>query len=285
LDNPLKLPPLNVSTILRQYGLQPKKKLGQNFLVDPNAIQRVVEAADISSSDIVLEIGAGIGNLTRHLAAKSRKVIAIEVDKHLIPPLNNVLSQFPNVHIVHGDILALDPAELVEGQPYLVTANIPYYITSSTIRHLLTARVRPIRVVLTIQHEVALRLCASNGNMNLLALSVQVFGSPRIITRIPARAFYPPPKVDSAVVRVDIFPQPLIPASDLDLFFHLIRAGFSQKRKTLRNALSSSLPCSATQIEEWLKSNRVDAHRRAETLDLDEWKKLVSAYHQLIEDN
>jgi 16S rRNA (adenine1518-N6/adenine1519-N6)-dimethyltransferase len=277
----LSLPPLDVGAILHQYGLKPKKRLGQNFLIDPNSIRRVVEAAEISPDDIVLEIGAGIGNLTRHLAAVAGRVIAIEVDKHLIPPLKGVLSQFSNIDIIHGDILNLDPVELVGNQAYLVTANIPYYITSTTIRHLLTGRVRPKRVVLTIQYEVAIRLCARQGNKNLLALSVQVFGNPEIVSRIPAGAFYPKPKVDSAVVRVDIFPQPLIPAPDLETFFRLMRAGYSQKRKTLRNALSSCLSLSPFQVEKWLQSNQVDAQRRAETLTMDEWKKLVRSYTQL----
>jgi 16S rRNA (adenine1518-N6/adenine1519-N6)-dimethyltransferase len=281
LDNPLSLQPLDVASILHQYGLQPKKRLGQNFLIDPNSIRKVVKAAEIAPNDIVLEIGAGIGNLTRYLAAVAGKVIAIELDKHLIPPLKGVLSQFSNIDIIQGDVLKLDPVKLVGNQAYLVTANIPYYITSVTFRHLLTTSVRPKRIVLTIQYEVAQRLCTRQGNMNLLALSVQVFGNPQIVSRIPARAFYPTPKVDSAVVRVDIFPQPLIPTPDLEIFFLLMRAGFSQKRKTLRNAISSRLSLSPFQVEKWLQSNQVDAQRRAETLTLDEWVTLVRTYTQL----
>jgi 16S rRNA (adenine1518-N6/adenine1519-N6)-dimethyltransferase len=278
LDNSLNPPPLNIPALLRQYGLRPEKRLGQNFLVDPSAIRQVVRSAEISPDDIVLEVGAGLGNLTRYLAIAANRVIAIEVDHRLIPPLQKVLSPYPNVEVVHDDILNLDPVDLVQEQPYMVTANIPYYITSAVIRHLLETRIRPYRVVLTVQHEVADRICVYTGNRNLLALSVQVFGNPKIVTRIPAGAFYPVPKVNSAVVRVDIYPNPRIAVQYLETFFYLIRAGFSQKRKTLRNALAASLTLSAAEIEQWLKSAGVDLHRRAETLSLDEWANLVQTY-------
>ncbi|MBE0408368.1 MAG: ribosomal RNA small subunit methyltransferase A [Anaerolineales bacterium] len=276
----MNLPHLNIPLLLHQYGLKPKKRLGQNFLIDSKAIHQVLDSAEISSDDIVLEIGAGLGNLTRYLAAVAKRVIAVEVDSQLIPLLRSVLSQYSNVDVIQGDILNINPTELLKGRPYLVTANIPYYITSATIRHLLEAGTRPKRIVLTVQSEVAERVCAKERK-NLLALSVQVFGSPKIITHVPAEAFYPTPNVDSSIVRIDIYSEPSIPPPDLGTFFLLVRAGFSQKRKTLRNALTTSLPSSSTQIERWLEMNEVDPHRRAETLSIAEWKKLVFSYHLL----
>lgn len=278
MDNSLNLPPLNIPTLLRQYGLRPIKRLGQNFLVDPIATQRIVESAGITHADIVLEIGAGLGNLTRYLALVAKRVIAIEIDNRLILPLKDVLSSYNNIEFIHDDILNLDLVDLVQDQPYLVTANIPYYITSAVIRHLLESRTPPQRIVLTVQREVAERICATPGKMNLLALSVQVFGQPKIVARIPKGAFYPIPKVDSAALRADINPEPGIPSQYLDTFFNLIRAGFSQKRKTMRNSLAANLPVSAGEVAKWLSSNGIDPQRRAETLCLDEWRQLAESY-------
>jgi len=271
------LPPLPVSSLLRQYGLRPNKGLGQSFLQDNRALQKIVAAAEIKPEDEVLEIGAGLGNLTRYLALQARRVIAVELDERLFPVLQAVLSPYPNVRLVHGDILALAPAELVTAAEYLVVANIPYYITSALIRHLLEAVSRPRRLVLTVQREVAERICATPGAMSLLALSVQVYGKPTIVAQIPARAFYPSPQVDSAVVRIDIYPTPLIPSAALPRFFDLIRAGFSQKRKTLRNALSRSLALPPDETERWIQRAGLDPHRRAETLSLAEWQRLLDA--------
>ncbi len=181
------------------------------------------------------------------------------------------------MRLVQGDILKLDPAELMETLGYVVVANIPYYITSAVIRRLLEAERPPRRVVLTVQKEVAERICAAPGNMSLLALSVQVYGQPVIGTTIPAEAFYPSPKVDSAVLCIEIYPQPVIPADKLDRFFTLIKAGFSQKRKTLRNALSGGLRIAPIESEALLSAAQIDPQRRAETLSLEEWGSLVSA--------
>jgi 16S rRNA (adenine1518-N6/adenine1519-N6)-dimethyltransferase len=161
---------------------------------------------------------------------------------------------------------------------YLVVANIPYYITSAIIRHLLEAQYKPRRIVLTVQREVAQRICAAAGDMSLLALSVQVYGAPRVVAHIPSEAFYPPPQVDSAVVRVDLYPEPRIPADRLDVFFRLAKAGFSQKRKTLRNSVSAGMRLSPSQAAEMLSRASIDPQRRAETLTLDEWSRLVEEY-------
>jgi 16S rRNA (adenine1518-N6/adenine1519-N6)-dimethyltransferase len=274
----MNLPQLNIPDLLRQAGLRPDKSLGQNFLLDESALHEVVQSAEINPQDTVLEIGAGLGNLTRLLALSSRAVIAVELDKRLIPLLKEVVADYPNVRILQGDILALNLSGELPPEGYLVVANIPYYITSAVIRHLLELPSPPKRFVLTIQGEVAERICAEPGEMSLLALSVQVYGEPQITARIPAGAFYPAPEVDSAVVRVDLYPQPLIPADQLNGFFRLVKAGFSQKRKTLRNALAGGLAWPASKAGKLLEDAGIEPSRRAETLSIPEWKRLVDIY-------
>jgi len=278
----MNLAKLDVPGLLRQYGLHPDKSMGQNFLLDESALQQVVQAAEITSQDVVLEIGPGLGSLTRHLAHSANSVVAVELDYKLISPLLQVVRQYPNVQVVQGDILALDPVQLVAHQEYVVVANIPYYITSALVRHLLEARIPPKRLVLTIQREVARRICAQPGEMSLLALSVQVYGYPEIIAHIPASAFYPSPNVDSSVLRIDLYASPLVPTPELDAFFQLIKAGFSQKRKTLRNALSGGLRLPPSSVEALLMASDIDPMRRAETLDISEWHHLTTHFIDLL---
>lgn len=269
------LPPISIPRLLRQHNLRPKRSLGQNFLADESALLRIVSCAELSANDAVLEIGPGLGSLTRYLALQARWVVAVELDSRLFPILQEVLSAFSNVRLVQGDILDLDPASLMDAPDYLVVANIPYYITSALIRHLIESTRPPRRMILTVQEEVARRICARAGEMNLLALSVQLYGEPQIVARIPAGAFYPPPKVDSAVVRIDLLPAPRLPPPWVDLLFKLARAAFSQKRKTLRNALSAGMGWSHQQVESILSSAGIPPERRAETLDLEDWKRIV----------
>jgi 16S rRNA (adenine1518-N6/adenine1519-N6)-dimethyltransferase len=238
----------------------------------------VVETAEIHPEDRVLEIGAGLGSLTQYLARAARQVVAVEIDRQMIPALTQTVQGYPNVVIRVGDMLEMDPAELMGESGYIVAANIPYYITSALIRHLLESRSKPARLALTVQREVAQRITALPGDMSLLALSVQVYGSAWIAARIPAGAFYPTPKVDSAVVRVDLYPDPLIPPDRLDAFFRLIKAGFSQKRKTLRNTLSAGLRLPPDRVAQLLTSVQIDPQRRAETLSLPEWSALVESF-------
>jgi 16S rRNA (adenine1518-N6/adenine1519-N6)-dimethyltransferase len=276
--NGFSLPPLNIPALLQRYDLRPSKGLGQNFLQDDQVLKKIIDAAGLRSTDTVLEIGPGLGSLTRYLALSARFVTAVELDRKLFPALESVLAPYKNIRLVQGDILKLNPAELMEMTGYIVVANIPYYITSMVIRHLLEAERRPCRVVLTVQKEVATRICAEPGRMSLLALSVQVYGNPVIGQPIPAEAFYPPPKVDSAVLCIELYPQPVIPAEKLDVFFTLIKAGFSQKRKTLRNSLSGGLWITPGESEELLSAVGIDPQRRAETLSLEEWGELVKEY-------
>jgi 16S rRNA (adenine1518-N6/adenine1519-N6)-dimethyltransferase len=241
-------------------------------------LEKIVSLSEVTNNDEVLEIGPGLGSLTRHLAQSARTVTAVEIDKKIIPVLSEILKDYTNVNLVCGDILEQDIGILGLQTGYLVVANIPYYITSAVIRHLLEGQTKPARIVLTVQLEVAQRICAKPGDLNLLALSVQVYGKPLVILRIPAGAFYPPPKIDSAVVRIDLFPEPFIPISKLDKFFLLCKAGFGQKRKTLRNSLSHGLGLTAKQVEKNLAAAEIDPGRRAETLSLDEWKTIVGIW-------
>jgi 16S rRNA (adenine1518-N6/adenine1519-N6)-dimethyltransferase len=296
---------VDVKSVLRQFNLHPKKSLGQNFLVDEHALSNIVRAADVTPDDVVLEIGPGLGSLTCHLSDAARHVIAVEIDRTLIPPLRSVLAARSNVSIVEGDILKLDPAELLAevslrggheptkqtpdqsnevasqktlamtpAENYKVVANIPYYITSAIIRHLLEADIKPQSIVLTIQLEVAQRIIAQPDDMNLLAVSVQFYGVPRIVQRIPAGAFYPAPDIDSAVVRIDLPDRPRVAVKDVDWFFKVAKAGFGQKRKQLHNSLTAGLPLNHEQIMQALSDIGIDPKRRAETLTIEEWGRL-----------
>ncbi|MFN8382909.1 MAG: 16S rRNA (adenine(1518)-N(6)/adenine(1519)-N(6))-dimethyltransferase RsmA [Anaerolineales bacterium] len=268
------IPPLNAAAVLKRYGLRADKALGQNFLQDETVLEKIADAAEILEDDCVLEIGPGLGSLTRYLAASAQKVTAVELDRDLLAPLQAVLQPYQNVRVVHGDILKLSISELIDQPNYIVAANIPYNITSAIIRHLLEGDIKPRRVVLTIQKEVAERICAKPGDLSLLALSVQVYGKPSIAAKIPAGAFHPAPKVDSAILRIDIYGEPLVSHNLLNTFFKLTKAGFSQKRKTLRNSISSGLHISTAEAEALLTSTGIDFMRRAETLSIEEWKSL-----------
>ena len=276
-----EIKPINISALMQKYQLKPKKSLGQNFLVDPQALERIIDVADLDPETSVLEIGAGVGHLTRYLAARAGQVTTVELDPRLIPPLQEVLEPYDNVRIVQGDILELKPGDLMPDDRYLVVANIPYYITSKIIRDMLESRHKPIRMVLTVQYEVAQRICAVAGEMSVLALSVQIYGEPYITSRIPASAFHPPPRVDSASIRVDLYPRPPLDTQGRELFFRLIKAGFQHKRKTLRNSMAAGLGEKKADVEEMLQQAGIDPQRRAETLSLPEWIELTKVYDKI----
>ena len=269
---------LNIFPLMKKYGIKPKKSLGQNFLVEAAGLNKVIDAAQLQPEDEVLEIGAGLGSLTYLLAQSVRQVVAVEIDKTILPPLREALANFENVQIIEGDILEKNPDELMQGKDYVVVANIPYYISSAIIRHLMEATNRPKRVVLTVQKEVAERVIARDGKMSLLSLSVQVFGQVSMAGVIPAGSFLPAPDVDSAVLKIELYPEPLIPLANEKVFFKIAHAGFSQKRKTLRNSLSGGLGMTALQTEEILAKAQIDPQRRAETLTIPEWNKLTEIY-------
>ena len=195
---------------LRRHGLSPRKSLGQNFLIEPAIADRIVAAADLTSADTVLEIGPGPGMLTERLAARARHVVAAEIDRAMVALLHAELGALTNLTIVRADILESDPGALAGGGPYKVVANLPYYITSPVLRHLLEAEVAPTLAVLMVQRDVAERICARPGDMSILAVSVQFYARPQILFTVPAEAFYPRPTVQSAVMRLDVLPAPAI---------------------------------------------------------------------------
>jgi len=271
----MALDPLNIPEILKRFGVKPQKSLGQNFLADHNALLKIVRAAGLSHEDYVLEIGAGVGNLTRLLAQSASKVIAVELDRHLMPVLEQVLIRFNNVRLVEGDILSLPLEGLFSASGYVVVANIPYYITTALIRHLLESGVKPRRIVLTIQQEVAERVVNRDEKMSLLSLSVQVYGQARIASQIPAHCFYPKPKVDSCVLIIDVFDQPKLNDEGLCWLFKIAHAAFNQKRKMLRNSLKTIFEESA--LDDVLNRAGVDQTKRPEALSLEDWLRLAQA--------
>lgn len=268
----------NPKSLLDRYALQPKKSLGQNFLHDPNTLEKIVTSADLMPEDTVLEIGPGTGALTEVLARMAARVIAVELDGRLEPILRERFAATPNVDFVFRDILETDVAALVGPEPYVVVANVPYYITSAILRHLLESPHRPQRIILTIQLEVAERLVAKPNDMSLLAVSVQFYGKPRIVNRLKASVFWPRPDVDSAVVRLDLYDTPPLDVPDEATFFKVVRAGFSQKRKQVKNALADALPLPMPDTVAFIEQAGLDPRRRAETLTLDEWAALTRAY-------
>ncbi|MEW6568172.1 MAG: 16S rRNA (adenine(1518)-N(6)/adenine(1519)-N(6))-dimethyltransferase RsmA [Chloroflexota bacterium] len=261
--------------LLRRHGIRPDKRLGQHFLFERAALEKVVGAAELSPQDTVLEIGAGVGSLTLCLAAKVARVVAVEVDARLLPALRAATADCANVRLIEGDILAIDLDRTFVGTPYLVVANIPYAITSLLIRRLLEAPAPAARLVITVQREVAERVVAGAGEMSLLALSVQVYGRPRIAGILPAGAFYPPPRVDSAILRIDRHAPPLLGREQVPLFFALARAGFGQKRKKLRNALSAGPGVEPGRVVAGLQRVGLAPNSRAQELTLEAWIRLT----------
>jgi len=285
-------------SLLRKYDLWPRKSLGQNFLVSPSAPDRIVECATLSADDTVLEVGAGLGTLTATLASRVGRVVAVETDPKLVGVLQAELGDVDRIRIVHGDILELDPAQLLGVVPtgsdmhpalwgprlphYRVVANLPYYITNAVVRHLLEASVRPIQMVVTVQLEVARRMVASPGDMSLLAVSVQFYGVPKICLRLKRGAFHPVPKVISAVVRLDLYDEMPVAVEDVALFFRVVKAGFSQRRKQLHNSLSAGLGLAPGAVSSAMVAADVDPQRRAETLSISEWGDVCGALTTLL---
>ena len=267
--------PAAVRTLLRSLGLRPQKGFGQNFLVDEAILGRIVHAADLQPSDLVIEVGPGLGHLTRHLAAHAGRVIAIEIDRGIVRALRRLFQETPNVEIIEQDVLRIRPEELVGDCPYKVIGNLPYYITSPVLRLFLEAPRRPSLMVVMVQREVASRILARPGDLSLLAISVQAYGQPRLVARVPPSAFFPRPKVESAVLRIDVYDHPRFD-SPPSAFFRVVAAGFAMPRKQLHNALAQRIwmpPDSAPAI---LREAGIDPARRAQTLTIPEWDRLTS---------
>lgn len=268
--------------MLQQLRVDPKKGLGQHFLVDSEALAAILAATQPRPDDVVLEVGPGLGILTRALAGQGAAVMAVELDPDMVRALDQTVRDYPNVRVIQGDILRVPPAEALAaaglaGRPYKLVANLPYYITSPTLRHFLEAEPAPDRMVVTIQKAVAQRIAAKPGQLSLLAISVQLYGQPEIIATVPASSFYPPPKVDSAVLRVRVYDRPAVAVPDRERFFATVQAGFSQPRKQLHNALGAKLWLPPGGAQDALARAGIDPSRRAQTLSLDEWAALDQA--------
>ncbi|MBA7473454.1 MAG: 16S rRNA (adenine(1518)-N(6)/adenine(1519)-N(6))-dimethyltransferase RsmA [Dehalococcoidia bacterium] len=267
--------------LLRRFNLRARKRLGQRFLIDGDVLQRILSAAELSADDIVLEVGPGLGILTRELAQRARRVIAIELDDKLANFLKQELVSFPNVMIINEDILKIEPATLLaRPERYKVVANLPYYITSPVLRHFLEATLKPDLMVVMVQKEVAEAIVAGPGKRSLLSISVQFYGRPTIIGKVPANSFYPAPEVDSAILRIDLYPKPAVAVDNTEGFFGTVRAGFASPRKQLANSLAQGLGWPKTDVLSVLAEASIAPQRRAETLTLEEWAQLRQAYAQ-----
>ena len=256
----------DLQNLMSKYGIYPKKSLGQNFLVDENILNKIIEAGEIGKCEKVLEIGPGLGFLTGKLIEKGAKVTALELDTGLIELLKH---EHKEAEVINIDALKYDPP----AGPYKIVANIPYYITSPLISHFLEAKNKPSRMVLLVQKEVAEKICAREGDLNVLAIHVQIYGKPEIAAKVSRECFYPAPNVDSSIIKIDVFEKPLV--DNPEKLLKAVHAGFAHKRKTLFNALIRGLTnLKPEQIKEILKQCGIDEMRRAQTLSIDEWKKL-----------
>jgi len=268
--------------LLRQFGFKPRKRLGQHFLIDEAVLERILSAAELSPGDIVVEVGPGPGILTEGLAKQGARVIAVELDAKLVTLLKKRLAGFPDVKIVHADILKITPRQLFQDnlptseltRGYKVIANLPYYITSPVLSHFFEAQPRPSKMVVMVQKEVGEAIAAAPGKMRLLSVKAQFYSKPVIVSRVAAASFYPLPKVDSVVLRLDVYSQPPIEVSDLAGFFDIVMHGFSAPRKQIRNSLAHSLEMPPSQVASLLEKAGIEAKRRAETLSLEEWREL-----------
>ena len=263
--------------LLYAHHMRPNKAFGQNFLVDRAILQRIIEAAEIEPTDQVLEVGAGTGVLTRELAKHARRVVAVELERDMLALLAKTTGEFRNVELLERNLLYLDPQEVFEQEPYKLVANLPYYITAPTFRHFLESGNAPRLLVVMVQYEVAQRIVAGPGDLSLLGVSIQFYGQPKIIAHVPARAFYPAPKVDSAILRVDVQKQVPLTREERNSFFRLVQAGFAERRKQLHNSLTHHLHQKNEEVRASLTAANIDPSRRAETLSIEDWLRLWHA--------
>lgn len=272
----------HAKSLLRKLGLRARKGLAQHFLVDASVLGQILAAAQVGPQDTVLEVGPGLGILTQELADRAQQVVAVELDDALATFLAQSFAASPNVTIVHADALQMDPTALFAAEaapsPYKLVANIPYYITSALLRHFLEASHKPQVMVVMVQRQVAQSIVAGPGQMSLLGVSVQLYGKPRIMSAVAGKSFYPAPKVDSAILRIDVYDRPLVPETTIDHFFKVVKAGFSAPRKQLRNALAHGLGVEPPRSSHLLAAAGIDSQRRAQSLSLDEWAALCDAY-------
>lgn len=268
--------------MLRRFDLRAKKGLGQHFLIDEEVLGLIISAAQLTPDDIVVEVGPGLGVLTKELAKHAGRAIAIELDDRLAAILSESLSAFKNVTIINEDVLKVAPETLLsefKTTSYKVVANLPYYITSHVLRHFLEAQIKPQSMVVMVQKEVAEEITAKPGKMSLLSIGVQLYGEPEIVAQVPSESFYPAPTVDSALLRVTPRSKPSVEIADREGFFELVRAGFSSARKQLANSLAQGLGVSKAEALALLARAEIAPQRRAETLTLEEWARLWRVYN------
>lgn len=264
-----------IKEILDMYGVKPNADLGQNFLIDDKYLDAITEAAEPLKGKTVLEIGPGMGILTKRLSKEADEVIAVEVDGRMISILKTMCLKCTNLTVREMDIRNFDPSDI---GTYKVVANLPYYLTSHVIRKFLEEKNKPEQMVIMVQKEVAERICARPNKMNVLGISVQFYGEPTLITVVPREAFYPTPQVSSAIVRINLYNSPLFPDVETDKFFRLVKAGFSEKRKQLINSLLS-LGRDREELETLLSKSEIDPQRRPETLSLAEWHTFYKNFY------
>lgn len=267
--------------IIKKYEFNFKKNFGQNFLVDEHVLNKIISAAEITKDDVVIEVGPGIGTLTQALAKAAGKVVAVEIDKTLIPILEDVLSNYDNIEIINEDILKVDVKEIVEknhGKPVKVVANLPYYITTPIIMEILENRLPIESITVMVQKEVAYRMKAVPGTKDYgsLSLAVQYFCEPYLVANVPQNCFMPRPNIDSAVIKLSVYDKPLIEVDNVELMFRLIKVAFSQRRKTLLNCIFNvgAWGFDKEQIADILKEAELDERVRGEKLTLEDFVRL-----------
>ena len=283
MDKTIIASPQVTQHILNRFKLRADKKLGQNFLIDENVVRQIVEAAELSEADTVLEVGPGIGTLTQGLAESKAQVVAVELDTRLLPVLATTLEGYDNVRVVHGDILKVNIMEEVGAPEFKVCANLPYYITTPIIFALLEKRLPMERLVAMVQKEVAERMAAQPGGKEYGALSVaiQYYTEPEIAFIVPPTSFIPAPAVDSAVIVCKRRAKPPVEVCDEALFFRVVKAAFSLRRKMLSNSLKN-MGIKGEQVAKWLELAGVDGKRRAETLSLEDFAKLTNSFNEAV---
>ena len=283
MDKPIIASPQVTQHILNRFKLRADKKLGQNFLIDENVVHQIVAAAELSEADTVLEVGPGIGTLTQGLAESKARVVAVELDTRLLPVLATTLNGYDNVRVVHGDILKVNIIEEVGAPSFKVCANLPYYITTPIIFALLEKRLPMERLVAMVQKEVAERMAAQPGGKEYGALSVaiQYYTEPKIAFIVPPTSFIPAPAVDSAVIVCKRREKPPVEVCDEGLFFRVVKAAFSLRRKMLSNSLKN-MGIKSEQVAKWLELAGVDGKRRAETLSLEDFAKLTNSFNEAV---
>lgn len=268
----------DVQILLKNYGALPKKRFGQNFLIDKKVLRKIIRAASLQSKDTIIEIGPGTGILTQELAKKVKKIIAVEKDKKMVDILEKTTRTLENVKIIQGDILKLTIKNYaLKTKNYKVVANLPYYIVSPVIRKFLENNNPPSLMTLMVQKEVAQRIVAKPPNMNLLAISVQFYAKAKIISYVSRQSFWPKPEVDGAILKINNI-RIRFNQHKRSIFFKIVKAGFSQPRKQLINNFTKVLKINSREIRDWLLKNKIQPQRRAETLSIQDWLNLIKTF-------